>query len=90
MTGEEISKTQSSIGKLRSLLQYSFTALTLNSLVDVETVAEVFVRINGQGKKLNQADFIMTLMSVFWDEGAPNLERFAREATAPGKGFDRL
>jgi hypothetical protein len=45
-----------SFNALRSggLLQYTFTALTLNSLVDIETVAEVFVRINGQGKKLNQ------------------------------------
>jgi hypothetical protein len=50
---------------------------------DPETVAEVFVRINGEGKKLNQADFILTLMSVFWDEGRADLERFAREATAP-------
>jgi len=84
LTAEEVSKTQSSIGKLHSLLQYSFTVLTLNSSVDIETVAEVFVRINGQGKKLNQADFIMTLMSVFWDEGRADLERFAREATIPG------
>src|SRR5262249_41254466 len=38
-------------------------------------------RINGEGKKLNQADFIMTLMSVFWDEGRAELERFARAAT---------
>jgi hypothetical protein len=80
----EISKAQSAIGKLHSLPQYSFTALTLNSSVDPETVAEVFVRINGEGKKLNQSDFIMTLMSVFWDEGRADLERFARDATAPG------
>jgi hypothetical protein len=84
LTAKEISEAQSAIGKLHSLPQYSFTALTLNSSVDVETVAEVFVRINGQGKKLNQADFIMTLMSVFWDEGRADLERFAHEATAPG------
>jgi hypothetical protein len=83
LTAEEISKAQSAIGKLHSLPQYSFTALTLNSAVGAETVAEVFVRINGEGKKLNQADFIMTLMSVFWDEGRAELERFAREATAP-------
>jgi uncharacterized protein with ParB-like and HNH nuclease domain len=38
----------------------------------------VFVRINGKGKALNQADFILTLMSVFWDEGRAELEAFAR------------
>lgn len=83
LSPEEISKAQSAIGRLHALPQYTFTALTLSSSVDSETVAEVFVRINGQGKKLNQSDFIMTLMSVFWDEGRADLERFAREATAP-------
>ncbi|MFK4623888.1 GmrSD restriction endonuclease domain-containing protein [Bradyrhizobium diazoefficiens] len=83
LSTDEIGKIQSAIGKLHALPQYSFTALTLNSTVDAEIVAEVFVRINGEGKKLNQADFIMTLMSVFWDEGRAELERFAREATAP-------
>jgi hypothetical protein len=28
--------------------------------------------------KLNQADFILTLLSVFWDEGRKNLETFCR------------
>ena len=51
-----------------------------------ETIAEVFVRINGEGKKLNQADFIMTLMSVFWDEGRTELEKFARDATRSSDG----
>jgi hypothetical protein len=83
LTPEEIGKVQSAIGKLHAVPQYSFTALTLNSGVDAETVAEVFVRINGEGKKLNQADFIMTLMSVSWDEGRADLERFARDAIAP-------
>jgi uncharacterized protein with ParB-like and HNH nuclease domain len=81
---DEISRAQSAIGKLHALPQYTFTALTLNATVNPEVAAEVFVRINGEGKKLNQADFIMTLMSVFWDQGRSELERFAREATVPG------
>lgn len=86
LTDDDVNRIQNAIGKLHSLPQYTFTTLTLNSSVDAETVAEVFVRINGEGKKLNQADFIMTLMSVFWDEGRAELERFAREATKPGGG----
>jgi hypothetical protein len=31
-------------------------------------VADIFVRINSEGVKLNQSDFILTLMSVFWDD----------------------
>lgn len=86
LTPEQIRHAQSAIGKLHNLLGYQFVALTLASSVDAETIAEVFVRINGEGKKLNQADFIMTLMSVFWDKGRTELENFARDATRPSDG----
>src|SRR5690606_6550931 len=68
------------ISRLHALTSYAFTALTLNASVKPEEVAEVFVRINGEGKKLNQSDFIMTLMSVFWDKGRAELEAFAQNA----------
>jgi hypothetical protein len=86
LTPEQIKHAQSAIGRLHNLLSYQFVVLTLSSTVDAETIAEVFVRINGEGKKLNQADFIMTLMSVFWDEGRADLEKFARDATKPVEG----
>ncbi len=45
------------------------------------------MRINSEGVKLNQADFILTLLSVFWDEGRHALEHFCRDARrAPGAG----
>ncbi|RVA14636.1 DUF262 domain-containing protein [Mesorhizobium sp. M7A.F.Ca.US.002.01.1.1] len=86
LTATEVGKAKSAISKLQGLPQYSFTTLTLNASVDAEMVAEVFVRINGEGKKLNQSDFIMTLMSVFWDKGRAELEDFAQAASVGGKG----
>lgn len=86
LTPEQIKSAKSAIGKLHSLPSYDFVALTLSPAVDAETIAEVFVRINGEGKKLNQSDFIMTLMSVFWEEGRTKLEKFARDATTPSDG----
>jgi len=53
--------------------------------VDEKEVADIFVRINSEGVKLNQADFILTLMSVFWDDGRAELERFCRDARQPPK-----
>jgi len=50
--------------------------LELSANISEEDVADVFVRINSKGTPLNQADFILTLMSVFWDEGRTQLERF--------------
>lgn len=86
LTGEQKRAAKSSLGRLYSLPNFQFVALTLSESVDAETIAEVFVRINGQGKKLNQSDFIMTLMSVFWDEGRAELEDFAMRATRPSDG----
>jgi hypothetical protein len=60
-----------------------YGVITLSPTVDEEQVAEVFVRINSKGTILNQADFILTLMSVFWDEGRAELERFCGEARQP-------
>lgn len=79
-------KIQNTIVKLQGLMSYPFTALQLDADISVENVSEVFVRINSKGKSLNQADFILTLMSVFWDEGRRDLEAFCRDARQPTKG----
>ena len=69
--------------KLYDLQNYPFTALELSRNINEEDVADVFVRINSKGTLLNQADFILTLMSVFWDEGRTNLESFCRNTRNP-------
>lgn len=74
------------IDRLRSLREYPFTAMELSSTMDEEQVADVFVRINSKGKPLNQADFVLTLMSVFWDEGRMQLEEFCRQSRRPSAG----
>jgi hypothetical protein len=50
-------------------------------------VADIFVRINSQGVSLSQADFILTLLSVFWEPGRAELETFCRASrTVPERG----
>ena len=82
---EEQRDIQKTISKLHGLQNYPFTSLVLSSGLDEEQVAEVFVRINSKGTKLNQANFILTQMSVFWDEGRAELEEFCRIARDPPK-----
>ena len=43
-------------------------------------------RINSKGTALVEADFILTLMSVFWDDGRAELETFCRTARTPTVG----
>lgn len=83
LTEEEEDDLTEAIDQLYDLQNYPFTALELSSTVDEEQVADVFVRINSTGTRLNQADFILTLMSVFWETGRQELELFCREARLP-------
>lgn len=85
ITPEDKNKIQNAITRLKSLEAYPFSSLELNAAIDEEQVADVFVRINSEGKKLNMADFILTLMSVFWDEGRKDLEDFCGLARIPAK-----
>lgn len=71
--------------RVRDLQNYPFNVVELDSAVDEEQVAEVFVRINSEGVTLNQADFIITLMSVFWEKGRRQLEDFARGCKIPSQ-----
>lgn len=74
------------VNRLLNLHHYNFTAIELSAETDPEEVADIFVRINSAGVELNQADFILTLMSVYWDEGRKLLEAFCRAAKQPSPG----
>jgi hypothetical protein len=86
VTDEEEDCLCETIDQLYDLQNYPFTAMELSQSVDEQQVADVFVRINSKGTILNQADFILTLMSVFWDEGRTQLEQFCKEARIPTTG----
>lgn len=83
LTEDDEDHLTEAIDRLYDLQSYPFTALELSSTIDEEKVAEVFVRINSKGVALNQADFILTLMSVWWDDGRKDLESFSRATRQP-------
>jgi hypothetical protein len=85
LTEEEEENIQNAFMQLKNLESYPFSALELSTNITEEQVADVFVRINSQGKTLNQADFILTLMSVFWEDGRKDLEEFCRLCRIPSK-----
>ena len=83
--GETVTRIQRAIQKLHSLEKFYFTVVELAASVPEEAVSEVFVRINSEGTPLKQSDFILTLMSVFREDGRKQLEAFCRSARQPGK-----
>ena len=86
VTTDDTKKIRQSIQRLQGLMNYPFRALELLATVNEEQVSQVFVRINSKGQRLNEADFILTLMSVYWDEGRHELEHFSRAAKKPAEG----
>ena len=53
-----------SIRQLAGIKNNSLGLIELNSNLEVETVAEIFARINSQGVSLNEADFAMSKMAA--------------------------
>lgn len=85
VSAEEQKQIRKAINNLDNVQNYPFTALEVSGSATEEQVAEIFVRVNSKGTPLNQADFILTLMSVFWDKGRSDLECFCRESRLPAK-----
>jgi hypothetical protein len=88
LTKDDERAVSENLGRLMNLTGYPFTALEISSAVNEEVVSNIFVRINSDGVQLDQADFILTLLSVFWDQGRVQLETFSRDAQRPPAATD--
>ena len=76
LTQEEEKIISASIQNLINIQKYPLTALEISPEVEEEVVSEIFVRINSEGVTLTRADFILTLLSVFWEDGRKDIEQF--------------
>jgi hypothetical protein len=75
----------SNLGRAHAITDYRFptvdirkTATTQDEEATDEDVAEIFVRINNQGTRLGQADFVLTLLSVYHGELRNQIEERSR------------
>jgi len=85
LTPDQESTAAANLERLLNLTNYEFGILKIGADVDEEKVAEIFVRVNSKGQNLKQADFILTLLSIFWKEGREELESFSRACQEPPK-----
>jgi len=74
------------IGKLAEIKNAQIGVIMLSDNLDVETVSEIFIRINSKGVPLSSADFAMSKIATFGDRGR-NLRKlidyFCNLAVAP-------
>lgn len=52
------------VNKINDILNSSIGRIELSSKIDIDTVTEIFVRINSKGVPLSQADFALSKISV--------------------------
>ena len=76
-----------SIELLRGIVNNHIGLIELNSDLDIETVTEIFIRINSQGVVLSQADFAMSKIAANEGYGGNRLRKcidyFCHLAVAP-------
>ena len=76
-----------SIQQLQGLVNNPIGLIDLNADLDIETVTDIFIRINSQGATLNQADFAMSKIAANESYGGQDLRKaidyFCHMAVAP-------
>lgn len=60
----DISLLEAAIDRLKGIVKHQVGVIELSFLLDIDVVSEIFIRINLQGKPLNQEDFAMSKISV--------------------------
>ena len=80
----EVEQIDQNVSDLIALKSYIIPALEINAETDAEAIAEIFVRVNSGGEKLQENDFIMTLVAHHWLEGRKKIEDFCESAAWPG------
>ncbi len=81
LTDDEKDTISENINSVVNLKQHTLPVFDIKSNAEEEDVSEIFVRVNSSGVSLKQNDFILTLLSLYWDEGRKDIEQFSKEST---------
>lgn len=76
----ERSRISKNINSVSNLKNYILQVFDIKSNAEEEDVSDIFVRVNSGGVALKQNDFILTLLSLYWDEGRKEIEKFSLES----------
>ena len=80
LSSEEITRVETNLSRLLTLYAYEIPAVKLIETITHAEAAEIFVRINSMGTKLDTADFIMTTLALNSLALKDSISAFARNA----------
>ena len=83
LTDEEEDLIENRLNELLGLEKYPVPVLDIYRNASEEDVAEIFVRVNSGGQKLNENDFILTLLSVYAKDSRDAIDAFCAASHIP-------
>ena len=86
LTDEEEETIAENINAVYNLMQHTLPVFDIKANAEEEAVSDIFVRVNSGGVPLKQNDFILTLLSLYWDEGRKQIEQFCQVSRTPAVG----
>ena len=86
LTDEEEETIAENINAVYNLMQHTLPVFDIKANAEEEAVSDIFVRVNSGGVPLKQNDFILTLLSLYWDDGRKQIEQFCQASRTPAVG----
>lgn len=83
LTPQETYIINQNFSRLVALRDYMLPTIEINSQASEEDVAEIFVRVNSGGQKLQEKNFIETLLAVYDNDVHTKIDAFCSEARKP-------
>lgn len=92
LSDEEQDAIENNINLLLDLRNYTIPTLRILSKADEEDVAEIFRRVNSGGQKLNENNFIETLLAVYDNDIHDKIMKFCADSrvAAHGTSFNNV
>ena len=90
----DLRQLDKAVSRLKDIAYNEVGVVELSFLLDIDVVTEIFIRINSQGKPLNQEDFAMSRISVNEEHGGDMLQKaidhFCHLCLTPEAGAELL
>lgn len=84
---KDMAEVEKGINELLNLeTNYTIPILQISNKADEEQMSQIFIRVNSGGEKLNEDDFIMTLLSVYDPMMRQHIEEWCKASHTPANG----
>jgi hypothetical protein len=86
LTDDEEIEVEENLNSLLNLMDYTIPTLQITTIASEEEVSDIFKRVNSGGQKLNENNFIETLLAVYDTDIYDKIHQFCIDSRIPKDG----